>query len=84
LALPPEAPSATLTVYAHMFDKARQASRAHQSADLHSIQVQIDDQVAGKGMAEIVRRQPGVIDAQASGVGGGMQRGSLEVCAGSW
>jgi hypothetical protein len=35
LVLPPGAPSATLTVYAHMFDEARPASRAHHPADLH-------------------------------------------------
>jgi hypothetical protein len=62
-----------------MFDEARPASRAHQPADLHNIQAQIDDQVAGNGMAQIVERQPGVIDAQASGVGGGLQRASLDV-----
>ena len=40
--------------------------------DLDDVQAEVDDQVAGKGMAEIVEPQPGANHPQASGVGGQM------------
>lgn len=56
----------------------------HQPADLHDVEAEVDDQVAGKGMAEIVKPKAHAVRAKAGGVGGEVKGASLDVALAEW